>query len=610
MKSIHGFKRHYVLCILLAITAHSFLMNGFYHVHRYNTVGTYYESVMAAVDPTLFKNSIFVQAVERTNLRMSPLFKVIPYVLHYVDFEIFALIQGFLSLFFTIAGIYALGYCFFNCSFTGLLAALLYTVQLNNWTLGSPAPYLNFFHHSLPYSYPLMIWSLFFFFRKKYGLSVFLAGISWNFHSMCTFFFLCAYTVYFLLSLKEFKVTTIVSCLLLFALPASPSIVQILEHMGSSQQVSLLWLRGVNWTAWYTCFPFTWPVSWFVRAGFFFLLFIMCFLRMEEREVKRRIAILVFAVALLCLAGTVFSQMYPIPIIIKISLWRSTFIYLVIALPCIAHVLKLFLAKNGITRAIALIFFVFLSGYLEDFEVYYFPFLLTAFALLLYERRPAGTGDISKGKKGFLVFLLLLPPFLYQLFLQTGAYVVAVFFAYVACFVLLYLKTGSVGKGLISPVFLGVVFIALFDIGVFVGNNGSHIYYKGIYRGEKDPWADVQMYAKSVSQKDDLFIIPPYLNDFSNYSDRAVLGDWSQGANIIYLDNVFTEQWFARMNDLGWTSRNNAVEGFAQLTTEQIIRVAEKYDAQFVVVEKTKTFDLHKVYENKDYILYGFFSGE
>ncbi len=150
------------------------------------------------------------------------------------------------------------------------------------------------------------------------------------------------------------------------------------------------------------------------------------------------------------------------------------------------------------------------------------------------------------------------------------------------------------------------MFVSLFDIGILINGGGIPLYYHGYYKGKLDPWADLQMHACRISHKDDLFIVPPYLNDFCNYSKRAILTDWAEGANIIYLDNQFADEWFERMNDLGWTQRFNAREGFKMLSTEAIINVAHKYGAKYIVTEKPKKFSLQKIYENQKYILYKF----
>ena len=58
------------------------------------------------------------------------------------------------------------------------------------------------------------------------------------------------------------------------------------------------------------------------------------------------------------------------------------------------------------------------------------------------------------------------------------------------------------------------------------------------------------------------------------------------------------------MWNLGWTERFNGKQGYNRLTTNDMVRVAQKYGAKFVVTEKPKTFKLFKAYENDLYILY------
>jgi len=120
-------------------------MNGYYTNHRQLTVATYFSSIRAEIDPSLFQNSGYVQAVNRTNLRIALFYDLVPHILEYIDLETYAIFQTFISLFFMLSGIYALTYTMFGSSRAGYLATLLYSIEINNWTLGSPAPYLNFF---------------------------------------------------------------------------------------------------------------------------------------------------------------------------------------------------------------------------------------------------------------------------------------------------------------------------------------------------------------------------------------------------------------------------------------------------------------------------------
>ena len=151
-----------------------------------------------------------------------------------------------------------------------------------------------------------------------------------------------------------------------------------------------------------------------------------------------------------------------------------------------------------------------------------------------------------------------------------------------------------------------VLFVALIDAGVLYFKGGPEIYYHGYFQGRRDPWADIQLFAQKHSAKDDLFIVPTYMNDFGIYSLRATLGDWAEGANAIYLDNQFAREWLSRMKDLGWKEFciDSNAGGYFNLKTAEVMKAAKKYGAKFIITEKPKTFELQKTYENNQFILY------
>lgn len=591
--------------ILFLITVHSFFMNGFYNIHPYNNVGTYYASVLSHIDPSLFKNSIFVQAIERNGLRLSAFFDIFPYLSNICSFETFTVVQGFASTFFTIAGIYMLTVVFFKNSTAGCIAGLLYTVQLNNWTLGSPAPYLNFFHHGLPYTYPLMVWSLVFFFRKQYAIAVLLAGISWNFHPMCTAFLLIAYLFYLILNFKEFSFSKILSYLGIFIISAFPTTLKAISHMSSSSGVGQLWFKGVLWNAAYTCYPSSWPLNWICRALFFFILFLLCLTQIQDKRLKQKLIIFIIAVIGMCAVGTVFADVYPIPLVIKISFWRSTFIYLILALPCIAYTLYVLSTQAPVKCFFTIVFLTFLTGYLSQFNAYYFPFLLLPLGYALFEKQLLSKYKLPLYTFALILFCSLAIPICLQSIIRTIPFLVIAAVLFILSYTILtnYLQN-QLGFRFSKQILLVFICITLFDVTAYYSQGTAKFFSYGNILGKTDPWVDFQIHSKKISDKNDLFIVPPYLNDFSVYSHRATLSDWAEGANILYLDNQFAEEWFERMNDLGWTERFNAREGFSKLSTKAIIKAANKYGARFVITEKPKTFSLPILYENSKYVLY------
>ncbi|MCX5905406.1 MAG: hypothetical protein NTV89_18485, partial [Proteobacteria bacterium] len=602
----------FVLIAILLMTVHAFLMNGHQHVYQYLTVGNYVTPILAKTDPSLFKNSLYVQAVNHSNVRLTFFYDLFPFIVRYFDLEDFSIIVEIISLGFILAGLFRITRVLGGSAFAGLVAMLLYTAETNNWILGKPASYVNFFHHGLPYAYPLIIWSMVFFFQQRYTIAFLLAGISWSFHPMCTVFLLAAYGMYWLFNWKAFKPRTLLFCFLAFIIPAMPILVKALNNIDTSQLPDAAWMKVVIWTAWYTCFPSAWLLSWLVQASLFFLLFLLSLRCLPVGRQKTGIKIFTLTFALMCLAGTVFADFYPIPFIIKLSLWRSTLIFLFLALPCIACALVAIFNHTVSRRFLVIVTTVLLTGYLKTFSIMYLPLLLVFLLYAQYEDALEERYPFMRNKFGLLLFTAL-----------------AILLVFISCqtefsrntlylpgfFILTIIFLWVVKMSEASPRVTGIVrqpwavvftFIILFDGAVLYSSGGPAIYYHGRIRGKVDPWADIQRVAQNVSNKDDLFIVPPSLNDFGIYSHRASLGDWAEGSHALYLGSVFAAEWLARMNAIGWTRLHypDGAEGYDKLSTAQAIRAAKKYRAKFIITRKPHTLHLNKIYENKIFNLY------
>jgi hypothetical protein len=583
-------------------------MNGYYFTHKQLTIGTYLDPLVAQTDPTLFKKSIYVQAVKRTNVRLSVSHDINLFIIKHFDFEKFALLQEITSLLFSLSGIFALTRVLFASSGAGLIAMLLYTTELNNWALGSPAPYLNFFHHGLLCAYPLILWSLVFFFRKRYPVSLLLAGLAWNFHPMCTVFVLWAYCLFWAFNYKELKASTVSYCILCFTLPALPTIIRSFSYLGSTQQLDFpAWSTAVLWTAWFTCFPSTWPALYFVRAIMFFALFLIAVYRIPDSSRKQGLMIFTGAVLTLCLAGTVFADIYPVPFIIKMSLWRSTLIYIFIALPCIAYMLLALFNHSFTSRFTAIALIALLTGYVKCYPLYYLPLLLAAVAFfmckpVLKERFVPVSRFVNP-----VFFFSLAALLAYQILNGERGMRMLVFFCSIIIFLgAIALRQKRTPMSAAARIAWSCLFLIFMDAAVLYFKGGPEIYYHGYFQGRRDPWADIQLFAEKHSAKDDLFIVPTYMNDFGIYSHRATLGDWAEGSNAIYLDNQFTREWLTRMQELGWKTfcYDSNAEGYYYLSTPEVVKTAQKYGVKFIITEKPKIFALPKIYENAQFILY------
>src|SRR5210317_2102960 len=90
------FKHNYPIVLLLFfITIHSFFMNGYSHVSRNLTVGLYVDAIESRIDSSLFKNSLYVQALKEKETRLSLLDDLAPSIFSKMDLETVSLVQWF-----------------------------------------------------------------------------------------------------------------------------------------------------------------------------------------------------------------------------------------------------------------------------------------------------------------------------------------------------------------------------------------------------------------------------------------------------------------------------------------------------------------------------------
>lgn len=593
--------------ILLAITLHSFLMNGFFHSSRFLNVATYTMPLVAESDSSLFKKSLYVQSLRERNARLSLMHDLVPLLLPHIDLETLAVIQWLICLFFTVSALFYLGKTLMGTAAAGYISALLFSAKLNEWTLGSPAIYINFFHHGLQWAIPLNILSLTLLFRKRLPLAFFFMGIAWNFHPMSVIFLLLLCCPYWIANRGECGLKVSLLCALAFTLPALPVLIQSFTYLTSAWHYGPEWFTAVRWTAWYTLFPSTWPPEWFFRAGLYLWLYLMAISVMPGSEKKRDSLLFAAAIAFLCVAGTLCAELFPLPFVLKMSLWRTSWLYIILSLPCIAHLLITLWDTSLLRRFLVIATLIVLTGYIHYFPAYYLLLFNIFFLLFLCQpalkRRWAWLPTMMPLLFGALLLLVIT----YQAFSGWGALGTGLGLAGVFLFlVVLRLTEQSLPLEQHKRLWAmgALLFILVFDAGILAYRGGPDIYYQGYVRGKKDPWADMQIFAREHSGKDDLFIVPPSMNDFGLYSERATLGDWAEGANILYMDTAFARAWLERMQDLGWHTLRGEKSGYNGLSTEAVVAAARKYGARFIIAEKPKRFNLPAIYENSHFILY------
>lgn len=142
---------------------------------------------------------------------------------------------------------------------------------------------------------------------------------------------------------------------------------------------------------------------------------------------------------------------------------------------------------------------------------------------------------------------------------------------------------------------------------------GIHIY------PEKTDWYLAQVWAKESTQKDAVFLTPVhewwlYTPEWRVFSERSQVTALSESLEWAFTPE-YIPYWQERFGDVApgavskfrgdvFENRELARDAFYGLSQEEILRVAKKYGAEYIVYEKPMTLRLPVVYENENYTIY------
>ena len=120
------------------------------------------------------------------------------------------------------------------------------------------------------------------------------------------------------------------------------------------------------------------------------------------------------------------------------------------------------------------------------------------------------------------------------------------------------------------------------------------IYHNRRYKYLHDDYVAVQLWAKENTPKTATFLTPASSMGFRVFSERAVVSEWKDGT-MQNFGTDFALQWWDRQQDL---------DGLEDLSPEDIIELAVKYGAEYLVVPSTMSFPFRKLYDDKVFVVY------
>ncbi|MBU2529461.1 MAG: hypothetical protein KKD35_00325 [Elusimicrobia bacterium] len=588
--------------LLLLISIFGIILSG------YSYDSYYIPLILKNANPELFPVDLFVNSGSIYN---SFYFKVIGFLSRYVELKIILFCLNLMVA-------YAMGMAIFYLSmvlFENKKVAYLSTILLLILKSAISVAFIGICMGSEAsgFSMPFLLFSIILFLKKYYWQACLIVAAMFYIQGMQASFVAGLFLFHFLMEIKTLpkrKVLVGFFCLIVPILPMFLKVVsggffKVFSPMEIEQ-----WLLILHVRSWYHLFPFSWGIGdWFNYSGWFIWAFIVFYFH-KPRNLPEQHGVMVNfikAIFLMCAISTVFSEIFIVPLIIKLVLWRSTIFFLLFLLIYMSNYLEMFSPKKiwqGFLIA-ATVSAVFLSFYKL---VTCFALLFLAIELFENERKKTGYFIGALGLSCFFIFIAgtILPigaeSYIFKKiigFSNLGGEALLVFSCFFIC-AFLSISYSSLRLRVSKSVLISLALIFLF-MGTLLK---VRKYRKIVLSDVSRDWKAVQIWANENTQINSTFVTPVYLEGFRIYSQRGIVLENKDGGPAVY-DLEYAFKWWQRMNDFGYKSlkinlnmKNDLKRIYRSLKKEDMLKLARKYDAEYIVVENEHKLDLKKIYQN------------
>lgn len=345
----------------------------------------------------------------------------------------------------------------------------------------------------------------------------------------------------------------------------------------------------------------------------------------RDRQVEHRIAfsmLLVFFIY--CLLEVVFTEIYPLFIIMKLQFYRFTTFISIMGIIYIAYMMDTILSNPSKISLAIVGEYLFVSGTLIAFHGYDFRLAWMMIPFAIIQLIPDNFRSAKPIKNclscffgGTLIYLVHHQWInqLYFLLTMIGCCLL------VACNYLLgfgilsrkvcrrTLVTACILLWVVLPLMRVERLENLSDIRTWKPPTAGILLNKMLRRVNvarltpmNGEYVMVQLWAHDHTEVDDMFLVPPFNGRFRIYSKRPIFGEWLSGG-WCSVDKDLACRWFRRMNALGIYTEHDK-EAYGRLTASTVQTLAAMYKISYAVFKKPKQFNFPVAYENRRYIVY------
>jgi hypothetical protein len=469
--------------------------------------------------------------------------------------EVSTFVAHVVTVYLTVWAVWKLSFTLFKNALTSLLAT---TAMIFPHFGFSGFPFFEFSILNRTFALPIELFALSWYFENKTLRTFFVLGLMFNFHVISVNFLMAMILLDIVLRIKEFGFGRLCGHLAIFLLGASPVLIWKFSQSGVGLSANKEWFdimdRGVFSHLFHFASLQVPYINLVTLGGISTLVLFFVFIKSRNKEpnsVDRSMMHFVCAGIIILLVQLVASYMAPSAIIIAAQITRvGVFIVLFCYLYGAHHVAQL------LEKQKPHVFLIWVMGLLLSFT----PLVL----LVLYFLR----SKVENFKTARFLMLLM-----------STVYVISLILA-------LYFKLWSPG-------------IYIFP--------------------QKNAFNEVQIWAKNKTPKDTIFITPPekfwiYETEWRVLSERSSVSTISELLEAAF-DPNYIKYWKPRFEDVApgalaqfkgnfYDNLDITKQAFYSLNTQDLVRIARKYHASYVVIEKPYTHDLPVVYENEQFRVY------
>jgi len=453
-------------------------------------------------------------------------------------------------------------------------------------------------------------------FLERYAWAFILTGITFNIHGTLATYILIILIFIFLVQKPEKFLMKLLKDISLFFIFSLPILLEILftqeKTVGllkppSPLAIFLNFIRRRE-----ALFPWYMGWDWIIPASTLILLGILSFFKINlEKQKKNLINALFLAVLFMCFLGVIFVEYFPVEIAYRFALWRSTSFLSVFSIIFITQWIAQTWEKSGSNEKVfkwaLLMYLIYFSAYY--FNIYQFLISMIFIFLMWISFIKRNETVVIKGfyVLGFFligIFIGLSIPDILNFFHPVREFIFIQFTGIFLGWTLIFLYKGRINLQKMVSLMLFFFLISSYFGGKYWYNKNQFV----------KAWEKVQMWCKWNTDKENVFIIPPYMEDIRGFrvlSERSPFVTWEDGKQIAQ-DSEFGIKWWDRMQRLGYRlvpdekyySWEELRRVFLKLKEDDCMKIIKSYKVNYLITEKYGEFNFKKVYENEFFRVY------